>query len=645
MRRWRPPLQDSALSCLRTCWLLLACVSVAPFSAAQAQAEVEEGARALAAGEIEHARTLLHQAARTAPRDARVLALLARLYTQTTPPDRARAAAYVRRGLYHHPDSPDLLKVRLQLALSDTAAARFERMEALRSLSRRLLLLRPRDGEALLGCGLGGYDDVAWRLGQGAFTPGARAITRRYRHAAACLDTLLVDEPHHAVARRTRIRLALLLEYYPEAESLARAWTAADPSDVDAWRWLGLSRWLDDRPGAASAFDTAFARAPAAEKVRWRSPAPLLAPGEAVPDTTGFWQIRDPLLTTPQNERWTAHLARLALADLFFDEGSGDGTRTLRGNWILRYGLPENVTDALAGYGMFVSSEDGRLVSWEYGDFRMVFQDWFMSGDFNFFSPSAKYFSGRDTPNDYTLIARALQRSMPERLVLTGVQPFGTVAVYTFPATDSADVVIAALPDAPGAVEAFVVSREKVTRATPLVTSTIHALHYFRLAPGRYRVQAEQTTRAGMALLQDSLVVAARADGLALSSLVPARLVEEGGLQPGAFARKGFSITPAVDARFRVGAALYLYVEAAGLASGEAFEVEVEAANAGRRTLFSRPATRVGVAFSDKARSSTEARYYVLDTTRLSKGPVRVQLRIRDSQGRTAETSTSIVLE
>ncbi len=606
----------------------------------QAGTQVGEAGRLLRAGRTDEARVLLHRAERARPRDPHVLAALARLYA-APPADRARALDYARRGLLRHPDHPDLLRARLSLALTDTAGARFERMETLRSLSRRLLRADARDPDALLACGLGGYDDVAWRIGSHAVALRAPDLDRRYRHAAACLDTLLADRADHDAARRLRLKLAVLLARPAEARRLADAWRAAAPQQAEAWQWSGLAAYLDeDESAAAEAFARYMDLLPPAETARLRDPAPVRPPGAPPADPEVFWSGLDPILSTPENERWTAHLARLALAEFFF--GNEGGAQSARGALVVRYGLPDNAAEALSGYGTFASTEDGRVVAWDWGDFHIVVQDWFMSGQFKLYSPPARLFGGRDAPNDYVLIARTLAREMPERLALRQVRELGAVAAYVFADPAAPEVVVATAVEDAAPVAVYGVSDGVVTRAAPLGGGA-PALHRLALAPGRYRLQAEGAWGSAWAVHQDSIEVPAPDGRLRLSTLVPAVRVEEGP-QPGAFVRYGLGVVPAIEARYAVGAPLYLYAEAYGLEPGGDFQVEIVAERDERRRLLGRRPSSVAVRFPEKSAEATEARYYVLSTADLAPGRYTVRLRVEDGAGRTAEATCSVMI-
>ncbi len=627
--------------------LVLAFVFCLALPGAAAQSALDAGVRALDAHRLDAARAHLRTAQRAAPRDPDVLAALARFHLDEELPDRAAAREYVYRGLLRDADHTGLLRLRLRMAYEDSGAARFETMETLHSVSRRLLRQDPRDPAALRACGQSGLDDIGWRIGTTAVPVEAKGIERRYDEAAACLDTLLALDPRDA-AQRERLRLALLTMHTGDARRLTERWAAADPDRAEAWRWHGLALWFEGDERAAGAFGKSVEQASEAEKARWRDPARVRAPGADSVEAEVFWANRDPLLSTPANERWTEHLARLALADLFFGEGATPGSDTKRGAMLVRYGLPADVPGALSGYGPFVSPSEGRLAAWDYGDFQMVFQDWFVSGQFKYYSPPASAFSGSDAPNDYTLIARSLYRRMPERMVVPGVEDLGVLAAYVFPDGEAPAVVLAAQSGNAAPMQAFAVSEGGVEKLKSLGQAEVGDVQVFggALAPGAYRVQAEQQRGDIVAVTQDSVSVAPLTGVLALSSLVPARWVEEGrSAAAGTFARGGMAVAPAPDGVFQTGVPLYLYVEVYNLHPGAPYEVEIERIGEGRRRLFGRTRrSPVAVRFEETARNATARSYYVLDTADAAPGAYTIRLSVRDADGRRAQTACSVVL-
>jgi len=131
---------------------------------------------------------------------------------------------------------------------------------------------------------------------------------------------------------------------------------------------------------------------------------------------TQFWGQLDPDPTTGINERKLEHYARFVHAQLTFSvpRKSIDGWRTKRGEMYIRYGRPSSMDYVLGTGG---DSADPPKWVWRYNQFdepvRLVFEDTFLNGDFDFPFPS-KSWTAADFDKDPARIAAILRDVIPQ---------------------------------------------------------------------------------------------------------------------------------------------------------------------------------------------------------------------------------------
>jgi GWxTD domain-containing protein len=131
---------------------------------------------------------------------------------------------------------------------------------------------------------------------------------------------------------------------------------------------------------------------------------------------TQFWGQLDPDPTTGINERKLEHYARFVHAQLTFSvpRKSIDGWRTKRGEMYIRYGRPSSMDYVLGTGG---DSADPPKWVWRYNQFdepvRLVFEDTFLNGDFDFPFPS-KSWTAADYDKDPARIAAMLRGVIPQ---------------------------------------------------------------------------------------------------------------------------------------------------------------------------------------------------------------------------------------
>lgn len=124
------------------------------------------------------------------------------------------------------------------------------------------------------------------------------------------------------------------VRYLVESGDVFQARTVAERCVSDAWWCAAMLGWVLHEDGdfvdAAEAFEAALAEMPVSERSRWTGESYLLerdgrraleAGDEAAQASirTLLWRLSDPLFMIPGNDRWTAHMGRLAQARVLED--------------------------------------------------------------------------------------------------------------------------------------------------------------------------------------------------------------------------------------------------------------------------------------------------------------------------------------
>lgn len=197
---------------------------------------------------------------------------------------------------------------------------------------------------------------------------------------------------------------------------------AAEPTNKDFYQFLGLAlHRLGDDKSAHKNFKLAQKYMSEEDRKLFDSVLPLLNPsmkneylsssGEAQNQyETAFWKKRDPLFLTEVNERVLEHYSRLAYVNLRFGRPGKhvSGWETDRGQTYVRFGPPNwqrKVREEMSGKGnaeseqgtFFVLGRPPRIggfeksshlnpsdVRWQYQGFSVVFEDEFLTGNFQF---------------------------------------------------------------------------------------------------------------------------------------------------------------------------------------------------------------------------------------------------------------------
>jgi GWxTD domain-containing protein len=542
-----------------------------------------------------------------------------------------------------------------------------------------------------------------------------------YRRATEHLRSALAADPRRRVVYDHLLRLHALAGRYGDALPMLAQMVTFYPEDPDAWLYLGLAQHRVQQDQQADlAFREALELMPDGRRAAFEDIAPFLRPDEmpayradSADYATRFWTAQNPRFLTPYNPRRLEHYARIVYADLMFGADDLDlpGRLTERGEVHVRYGLP--LADVLlVGYQQALEYAEGRspfltpstteLQSnlfnvWDYGDFRLVFEDPQRNGEFRLYSPPADLFAaagaGAVERHDYVLQARAIARETPERYTY---QPPGRPVqlpyrVTTFRADDGrtdlyvhygVPLTAEAVPDSSGVVDmpvrtgAFLISADRQIMAerrrmlyglrgdqieafgaTRLWTDT----QALRALPGEYTISLEfETVGREAAGAQRREVVAPDygGSGLALSDLMLAYGVEEATRStPGYVVRNGLSIRPAPWGVFRSDRPIFVYFEVyrLGVSNGEtSYDVEAELRPRDQggglagvlRRAFGGRRRGVGAEAESQGQGPDDAQYVVIDAAGQQPGLYLLTLRVRDRvSGRSVEKTTEVMLE
>ena len=661
-----------------------AALGLAAFGTADAQPDPLAPAReARAAGERNRAYGLALDRLRAAPRDTAALALRLALEEDGAPGglavlqrrrmrrtarallrlDSANVRAHVVLG---RAALDDVLLVQNKVTLGegrgagrlpDDLAAFLEEAPLPSSAGRLDLRVALRDR---------GYVD-------GSASAAASAATAESHFRAA-----LAARPGDADALRQLATLLLATRQLDALGELAATATAARPERADGWLLAGLTAAeAGDVDAAERAFGRALPLLSPSDRARLEDVSRLVPP-DAPADAAAFWAASDPRLLTDANERRLEHYARGVAADLLFSRDDTPGAETDRGRIYVRYGAPP--VRRLVTLGPFAPplypgdpEDTARYDVWQYPDVRYTFSDFFLSGRYTLYSPSAEAFAaGTRTASQAVLddavqTDRRLQRDAPER----GGWGQGTVALDGLAtsfrgARGQTDLVVAlGAEGAPGAgrtglflLRDGVPSAQEVRSGTRvrtergwLDTASLSA------RPGAYTLALESETPSGFGRVRQPVEVRAFAPGgLQISDLLLARSVDAVG-GAGVLRRSGLAIVPATRARFAPGDPLYVYAELYGLAlrdgrsdaSVETVLVPVDDRPPLRR-VWDRVAGRrgrsaVSVATDLSGDLADEPVSLYLDTTGQPPGRYRLRIRVEDRvSGATAESERAIEL-
>ena len=183
------------------------------------------------------------------------------------------------------------------------------------------------------------------------------------------------------------------------------------PQDRDVNLFLGLAHLsLRNYEDAFEYFTNALARLDENEKKKLFSPGYLSRnQGDISTEIQieNFWNQRDPMFITEENERLLEHFGRFAYANLRFTAPKlgCEGWQTDRGKTYIRYGKPQYIIEY--GKSMEFNAIYPPMQIWIYPRFQLAFSDEFWNGLYQFTEPSPgsiSVFKERTNVN-YTLVA------------------------------------------------------------------------------------------------------------------------------------------------------------------------------------------------------------------------------------------------
>ena len=547
---------------------------------------------------------------------------------------------------------------------------------------------------------------------------------RAYRRAIGHLQKAVESDPRRRPVYDHLVRLVVLSGEYEDALPLLREMYVQFPDDPWMWLYLGtVNHRLGDDEAADVAFRNALERMDD-ETLGVFTDLTLILPPEEwdnfrdAPETFArrYWTSRDPRYLNTANERRSEHFARLVTANLLYRSEDLDlpGWKTERGQLHVRYGLPQTDVVIEGGFGLVVEQYDGRddalnddpfqannrFNVWDYGDFRLVFEDPLRNGRFRLYSPPADVYGLASARNpqrmDFVQIAEDRIRETPERYTFEApgrrVQlPYRMTAFkgdggetdlyvnYGIPVETDREVDRARQPDVDVTVRtgAFLIGpnrdlqieRRRTVyglRGAQIVpfqqTSLWTSTEAMAAEPGDYEVSLEFETASGQtSAVQRRAVEVPSFDGdrLQVSDVLLAYDVQEADdPQPGRVFRDGLSAQPAPWGVFGNDEPIYLFFEIYGLdlqAGQSDFEVEARLVPKDTSRGLGRVIRRVfggrdpGVSVSTEAQGSSAdepAQYLILDASSQEPGLYTLTVTVRDRvSGETADRETDLLLE
>ncbi len=231
----------------------------------------------------------------------------------------------------------------------------------------------------------------------------ARRVDPRHREAAYLLGSLYYETEDYNLMREL---FEEMHDFYPE--------------DKDVNLFLGLA-YLSQRKydNAYACFETALIEFTGEEKQELFSPAYLTKDKDNFQTDTlieTFWDQKDPMFLTRENERLLEHFGRFAYANLRFGAPKLkiEGWRTDRGKTYIRYGKPIHIVEY--GKSMEFNAIYPPMQIWIYPWFQLAFSDEFWNGLYQFTEPSLSPISifKERTRVNYTLVAENIFNEVPE---------------------------------------------------------------------------------------------------------------------------------------------------------------------------------------------------------------------------------------
>jgi len=231
----------------------------------------------------------------------------------------------------------------------------------------------------------------------------ARRYAPRNKGAASLLGSLYYETEEYDLMREL---FEEMHDFYPE--------------DKDMNLFLGLALLSQHKyDHAFEYFSNALNRLDEEEQKELFSPVYLSRDKKEIAtdlQIENFWNQRDPMFITRENERLLEHFGRFAYANLRFSAPKlkQEGWRTDRGKTYIRYGKPQYIIEY--GKSMEFNAIYPPMQIWIYPRFQLAFSDEFWNGLYQFTEPSLSLISifKERTRVNYSLVAENVFSEIPE---------------------------------------------------------------------------------------------------------------------------------------------------------------------------------------------------------------------------------------
>jgi len=403
---------------------------------------------------------------------------------------------------------------------------------------------------------------------------------------------------------------------------------------------------------------------------------------------TDYWARKDFLWSSPVNERETEHRARVVYADLVWGrpESGRRGWETEPGKVHIRYGWPQLQMQFQDAYDKFYYVD--------YGYRAWVFHDLAKAGKFIFWSPEGGSASSSGLCDrgrrglDYEKCKDEWFRDDPERSqrqelnrvkMQTVSSLFENDGVRTlvvplcFPETDQYPGTHIAVFDRPSGspvpdVERLVRMPNRDVHWSEMPCDVAQVVVQ-QIATGEHQISMEVEGLNAFATSRFEIERESAAEGLRLSDLLLARLIEEDdegspesvhpfSLETGeSWIRFGKTIYPVAQPSFESGSPIYLYLETYGLPGDTDSNLSFQAALVlGQlndslipklgQIFGKKEEASVSVEFEQTIRGNMDSRYFILETNGVQAGSYVLAVRVIEKRtGRQAVISREIVIK
>lgn len=314
--------------------------------------------------------------------------------------NRARAAEALERAVLLESDNSDYRyaygMLHLRRGMTGSAEGEF----------RKAVKLNPRDPRPHHQLGLLAEEQMLYFRDMFNFTPDGVLDLREYAdedyleaegHFRAALDA----DPKFGESYYRLASLYFESGRLEEMNSLLQKAIRLGIGNKDHYLFLGLAyHEMGDDEAAQRAYDTALKMMSPDNRELFESLQTVLPRDSLAAFVSAdhdsrqqrmrrFWTARDPFYLTAANERLIEHYGRVAYANLrySFPNKGIEGWKTDRGKTLIRFGRPRRHFKSRAD---LATSSTGRTELnpsreiWDYGDFRLVYEDRFLNRNYSF---------------------------------------------------------------------------------------------------------------------------------------------------------------------------------------------------------------------------------------------------------------------